>query len=354
MTAEPVRADVSPEGDRQRSICTPPSRKRVTIADVAKAAQVSRSAVSRTFTAGASVAPATRERVERVAHELGYRPNALARNLSKPSRQLVAFVSGYIDNFYDAHYHDLILGALQQAGLRVLHVHLGNDQRVGPALLDALDFPVSVAVISGGSIDEAAVRECLRLNTPIVLCSGELAIDGVDCINSDNQGGMRLAVDHLMASGRRRIAFVGGTSGLFSARERQSGFRLAMQAHGASPIAECDGDFTFASGLAAVRNLFDTPGENPDALVCANDAMALGALMACNERGLAVPAEVAIVGFDDIPLAAWPGHLLTTIENPVRAKAAAICERVLRRAADPSCVRVDLRFPTRLILRRTA
>lgn len=330
------------------------SRKRITIADVAQAAQVSRSAVSRTFTEGASVAPQTRERVERAARELGYRPNALARSLSKQTPQLVAFVSGYIDNFYDAHYHDLILSELQNAGLRVLHVHTGNKLPVGQALLDALDFPVAVAVIAAGSIDEKSVQECLRLNTPLVLCSGAMAMEGVDCINSDNHGGMELAVGHLVARGCRRIAYIGGTPGLFSARERLDGFLDSMKRHALGAHSVSEGGFTFEGGLAAARVLLSNSSDLPDGLVCANDAMALGALMAAHEASLKIPDQLAIIGFDDIPLAAWPGHLLSTIANPIQAKAMAIRERVMLRMHEPHSASADLRFPTRLIIRNTA
>jgi DNA-binding LacI/PurR family transcriptional regulator len=328
--------------------------RRATIGDVAKLAGVSRSAVSRTFTQGASVSPATRTRVEAAARTLGYKPNALARGLTKQTTQLVAFVSGFQNNLYDANYHDLVLSGLQTDGFRVLHVHIGSGGEVGRALLDALDFPVAVAVVAGGSIDEASVAECMRLSTPIVLCTGEILLQGVDCINSDNVGGVRVALDHLVQSGRRRIACIAGTPGMFATRERLDAFHQGMAEHGL-PIAGIEhGQFSFESGLQAAQRLLGG-APSVDAILCANDAMALGALVAVREiAGRRVPEDVAILGFDDIPQAAWPNFLLSTVRNPVAEKAQAICERVRLRVRNPHCEPVNLRFQMPLKLRHTA
>jgi DNA-binding LacI/PurR family transcriptional regulator len=327
--------------------------RRPTIDDVAKLAGVSRSAVSRAFTQGASVAPATRIRVEEAAHTLGYKPNALARGLTKQSNRLVAFVSGYQDNLYDASYHDRVLSGLQADGFRVLHVHIGNAGDVGRALLDALDFPVSVAVVAGGSIDEACIAQCLRLSTPVVLCTGE-SQQGADCINSDNQGGVGLAVDHLVRGGRQRIACIAGTPGMFATRERLEAFHRSLDAHGQVAAGVVHGHFTFNGGMQAAQQLL-AQGARPDAIVCGNDAMALGALVAVRDlNSHAVPEDIAIIGFDDIAQAAWPNFQLSTVHNPTQDKAAAIRERVALRALDPHSPSVSLRFATTLTLRATA
>lgn len=328
--------------------------RRATIDDVASLAGVSRSAVSRTFTAGASVSRQTRERVEHAARSLGYKPNALARGLTKQCNQLIAFVSGFQDNLYDASYHDKVLLGLQAAGFRVLHVHIGNGVEVGEALLEALDIPVSAAVVAGGSIDEASIAECIRLRTPIILCTGETDLQAVDCINSDNAGGTLAALEHLLARHCRRIAYIAGTAGMFSARERLAAFLEGMQRHGLPPFAVTQADFTYEGGLQAAQQLLQRSPQ-PDAILCANDAMALGALTAVRElAGLRVPEDIAIIGFDDIPQAAWPNFALTTVRNPVAEKAHAICERVLCRTRDPACESVNLRFATSLVVRGTA
>jgi DNA-binding LacI/PurR family transcriptional regulator len=328
--------------------------RRATIDDVASLAGVSRSAVSRTFTAGASVSRQTRERVEHAARSLGYKPNALARGLTKQCNQLIAFVSGFQDNLYDASYHDKVLLGLQAAGFRVLHVHIGSGVEVGEALLEALDIPVSAAVVAGGSIDEASIAECIRLRTPIILCTGETDLQAVDCINSDNAGGTLAALEHLLARHCRRIAYIAGTAGMFSARERLAAFQGGMQMHGLPPLAVTQADFTYEGGLQATQQLLQR-SPYPDAILCANDAMALGALTAVRElAGLRVPEDIAIIGFDDIPQAAWPNFALTTVRNPVAEKAHAICERVLSRTRDPACASVNLRFATPLVVRRTA
>ncbi len=333
----------------------PTLSRRATIDDVAELAGVSRSAVSRTFTEGASVSPRMRERVEQAAGVLGYKPNALARVLTTQRNRLVAFLSGYQHNLYDAAYHDRILAGLKAEGFRVLHVHIGPGEDVGRALVDALDFPVSVAVVAGGSIDEESIATCIRLSTPLVLCSGEATgLDAVDCINSDNASGTRAALDHLIARGCRRIACVAGTPGMFATRERLDAFRTGMKAHGFTPAGVQHGDFSFEGGLAAARALLEQP-QRPDALLCANDAMALGALTAARELlQLRVPEELAIFGFDDVPMAAWPGFALSTVRNPVEEKARLICERTRLRSLTPHCEALNARLAMPLVLRSTA
>lgn len=329
-------------------------RRRATIDDVATLAGVSRSAVSRTFTLGASVSVQTRGRVEQAARTLGYKPNALARGLTKQSNQLVAFVSGYQDNLYDAGYQDRVLEGLQADGLKILHVHIGSGRDVGRVLLEALDVPFSVAVVAGGSIDETSIAECVRMSTAVVLCSGEVELSAVDCINSDNAEGTCLAVEHLMARGCQHIAYIAGTPGMFATRERQEAFLNRMAQSARIPAGIESGYFTFDGGLVAARRLL-VSNPRPDALLCANDAMALGALIAARDiAGLRVPEDVAIVGFDDVPQAAWPNFALTTVRNPMEAKALAICERVRQRIDHPDCADARLRFQTSLIVRTTA
>jgi DNA-binding LacI/PurR family transcriptional regulator len=329
--------------------------RRATIADVAALAGVSRSAVSRAFTLGASVSPQTRARIEQAAHALGFKPNALARGLTKQENRLVAFVAGYQHNLYDAGFHDLVLSGLQAAGFRVLLVHIERAGDVGRALLEALDYPVSVAVVAGGSIDEASISACIRLRTPIVLCTGEvLGIDGVDCINSDNAGGTLAALAHLIAGGRRRIACIAGTRGMFAARERLQAFHQGMQAHGLEAAGVEHGDFTFEGGMRAAQALLSA-SQAPDALLCCNDAMAIGALTAARELGgRRVPEDLAIIGFDDIPMASWPNFQLSTVRNLVAEKASLICERVRLRTQDSQCAAINQRFSTPLVVRRTA
>ncbi len=333
----------------------PTLSRRATIDDVAELAGVSRSAVSRTFTAGASVSPRMRERVEQAASALGYKPNALAQGLTTQRHRLVAFLSGYQHNLYDAGYHDRILAGLKAEGFRVLHVHIGAGEDVGRALVDALDFPVSVAVVAGGSIDEESIATCIRLSTPLVLCSGEAGgLAAVDCINSDNAAGTRAALDHLVSRGCRRIACLAGSRGMFATRERLEAFQTGMKAHGLDPAGVIHGDFSFEGGLAAARHLLEQR-PRPDALLCANDAMALGALTAARElMQLRVPDDVAIFGFDDVPMAAWPGFALSTVRNPVEEKARLICERTRLRASTPHCEPLAARLLMPLVLRETA
>ena len=328
-------------------------RRRITASDVARAAQVSRVAVSRTFTPGASVSEQTRSKVLQAAEQLGYRPNALARNLNKSSSDLVAFVAGFQDNLYDASLFDLLLNTLQKEGQRVLHVHVGASTDVSAALLAALDYPVAAVILAAGSIDASTVTACLRLNAPIIVTGSAAHLDTVDSVLGDNNDGMRLVVEHLLARGRRSIACINGPRNITASQERYAALVRHLGRRGMQPVAAVNTAFTVKGGFSAALELL--AGEvKPDALVCANDAIAIGALNAARyQLGLTVPDELAIIGYDDVAAAAWPCVDLSTIKNPIDERVAHLGELLKRRIAEPQAAPVHIKITPELVIRST-
>ena len=328
-------------------------RRRTTSADVAAHAGVSRSAVSRTFTPGASVSTETRERVLRSAKELGYRRNALARSLTTNSTDLVAVVIGYLSSQYEPYFLSRLTAGLQRMHKRALLVNIEDDDDVDVPLLEALSYPVEAVVVAAGSISPGTAEECLRLGIPLVLSGRALAADGVDAVCCDNRHGARLAADALVKGRHERIAYLGGRQSIPAEIERSQGFAEGLAANGARLVASERGDFSFESGYSAGLALLRATAR-PDAIFCCNDAMALGAIDAARHTlDLKVPDDMSIIGFDDIPMAAWPCFSLTTLRNPVDDAVENILNLLRRRIGHPH-LPPEIRLLRPIMVRRSS
>lgn len=325
---------------------------RVTAADVARAAGVSRVAVSRSFTPGASVAGETRRRVMEAAEALGYRPNALARQLNRKTPELVAFVAGFIDNYYYATFIDRLLRALQARGHRPLYVHVGAGEDAAAALAQASEYPVALTIVATGSLDAEAIRQC-RGAGPMILSGPGSVVPDADAVFTDGVAGIGMAVEHLVARGRRRLVCLSGPARLVSGRERAAAFEAAVTAAGLDSLGVRHTEFTVPGGSEAMRRLL-ADDLRPDAVVCANDAIAIGVLNVLKaETTLAVPGDIAVTGFDDTAPAAWPLIGLTTLGSPIDLRVGHVCDLVARRLADPDAPPLQIRIPPDLIVRST-
>lgn len=326
--------------------------RRATAADVARVAGVSRVAVSRAFTKGASIAAETRARVLEVAGELGYRPNALARQLNRRLPELVAFLGGSRANPYYAEFTDRLLPALQQLGHRVLYVHVADDRDHARALVEISEYPVACTVVATGSLDRALLQRSRAIG-PMVLSGPTHDLPGIDGVRIDHAEGVRLAADHLVERGYRRIGCVSGPLANPSGADRAAAFAERLAAHGLVPVLVRHTDFTVEGGRQVARALV-AEGNLPEALFCANDAIALGVLNALRgEAGVDVPGDCAVIGFDDIAAADWPLFGLTTIANPVELRSRHICDLVARRIANPTAPPREIVIPARLVVRGT-
>ena len=291
----------------------------MTAREVAERAGVSISAVSRTFTDGASVAPDTRKKVMASSEALGYQPNVMARSLMTGRTELVGLVSNNFDNPAFMQIFDLFTRGLQDNGLRPLLVNLSANSHPQQAVDMLRQYSVDGVIVASSTVSPKFVAGCLAANIPLVHAFGKASgKQRYPIVSADNVQGGRLAAQSLLAHGYQRIAFLGGPQAASSTRDRLKGFRSGLKAHGLEPLLEEFAPaYSHEEGRELMLRLLETKGL--DAVFCGDDILAMGALDACKERGVAVPGDVGIIGFNDISMASWASYNLSTIRQPIAA-----------------------------------
>lgn len=290
--------------------------------DVAALAQVSQSAVSRAFTPGASVSEETRRKVLAAAQRLGYRPNAMARSLITRQSRIVALVMSYLENQFYPLVVQLLSQRLQKEGYHVLMFIAEMDEAADGVLADILQYQVDGIVLASAMLSPTLAHSCAEVGVPVVQFNrvsdlGGLARHATSSVSSDNAGGGRMVAEYLLARGYRRPAFLAGLEDSSTSLERERGFTEALAESKREVISREAGHYSFDGAQAAVRRMFAGP-DAPDAIFAANDHMAIAALdVLRQELGLRVPAQVAVIGFDDVPQAAWGAYRLTTVRQSV-------------------------------------
>ncbi|ETX26639.1 LacI family DNA-binding transcriptional regulator [Roseivivax isoporae] len=330
--------------------------EKVTAMDVARAAGVSRSAVSRVFTPGASVAPKTAEKVREAATELGYRPNVLARSLITGKSRMIGLVVAYLENYFYPEALEKFSNALQAEGYHVLIFMASQTaSNVDEVIDEILDYQVAGIVVASVALSSDLATRCRALGVPVVLFNRAQDMPGVATVTSDNFGGGKQVARLLAAGGHDRLGYIAGWEGASTQRDREAGFRAGLAEAGRELFAREVGDFHAESARAAARRMFAGDGPHPDAVFVCNDHMAFVVMdVLRHECGLRVPEDVSVVGFDDVPPAAWPAYALTTVRQRanrmVERSVATLLEQIETPGAEP--VREVIDAP--LILRRSA
>ncbi|MEO6264275.1 MAG: LacI family DNA-binding transcriptional regulator [Luteimonas sp.] len=286
----------------------------VTIKDVARRANVSVATVSRALNGHVNVAEAVRRRVLGIAEELRYSPHHAARSLSSRRTDTIGVV---LPDLHGEFFSELMRGIDGVARERGLHLlvssYHGHPEEQAVALRTMRGRVDGLLVMSPyvGNVDY--LSDNLLPSLPAVLMNTHASAAGCSTLSVDNYGGARTMVRHLVDCGYRRIAFISGPHDNFDAHERLRGYHdgLGESLPDARPWV-IRGDFNEASGHCAGRVLL-TASQRPDAVFAANDMMALGCLFAFNQAGVRVPDEIALAGFDDIPLAYYVHPALTTM-----------------------------------------
>lgn len=323
---------------------------RVTAKMVAEKAGVSRSAVSRAFTDGGRVDAAKRQRIHEVADQLGYQPNALAAGLQGGRSHLVAIFVGNMRSHYDTDFVSHLVRALNGLDKWPILIDGGGEQ-AQTAISKVLRYPLDALIVRGGSMSADVVSQCARLNVPMISSGRPVQARGVDNVCCRNADGSFAAAALLARKGRRRFGFLAGPADFNSSSGRRDGALRALGEAGLPLLAEREGDYTVDGGYRAAMDMLQEV--RLDALICANDAMAIGALGAARELGIAVPGALSVVGFDDVAMAGWPVFNLTTVRNPITASTDEIVALLARRLEDPAKPDETVFVTPELVLRGT-
>lgn len=313
------------------------SSKPVTSVDVARAAGVSQSAVSRYFTPGASVSKKMAEKIRVAAEELGYRPNVLARAMITGKSRIIGLVVYYLENqFYPEAVEKLSI-ALQENGYHVLLFMASNTiGDVEPVVQSILDYRVDGIIMISVSMSSTLADRCRAQNIPVMLFNRDQPKQDLLAVTSDNVAGGRIAAGMLLQGKPQRIAHLAGFDGASTQIDREAGFLAALEEAGTTLAARAVGNFHYSDAADATRELFDVP-EPPDALFATDDHMAFAALDVIRyEMRLRVPEDVAVVGFDDVGQASWPSFDLSTVRQRLNMMVSACVDELIGAIENPA------------------
>ncbi|MEX2190366.1 MAG: LacI family DNA-binding transcriptional regulator [Bacteroidota bacterium] len=304
---------------------------RVTIKEVAEKAGVSIATVSRVFNNRSVVQDETRKAVEEAARLLKYSPNSSARSLSTKRTDVIGML---LPDLHGEFFSEVIRASdliARRNGFHLLVSSSHNDRSEIEAVLRAMHGRVDGLIIMSPLIDAETLKANLPSTLPLVLLNCYIHENHFDALNVDNVQGSLAMVRHLAEHGHRRIAMIKGTEGNIDAAERLLGYRTALSESGIghSPSLEFDGDFDEESGYRATAELLNLK-TRPTAIFAANDSMAIGALSALRSHGLTVPDEIALAGFDDIPIAQFMSPSLSTVRVHINELGLQAVERLIQ------------------------
>jgi len=325
------------------------------IKDVAKGAGVSVATVSRVYNHSHHVREETRQRVRRTAQHLGYSPHGAARSLVTNRTYTIGVL---LPDLYGEFFSELIRGIDQRAQASSYHVLLSSARPHGESLepvLRSMRGRVDGLIIMTPDLDTPISGHSLPMGFPVVLLNGAPGDAAYDSLGIDNFAGASAMVRHLASLGHRRIAIICGAPQNFDATERLRGYGAAVAELGldADPALRLPGDFSEAAGHAAARRILEG-GPRPTAVFAANDGMAIGALSAFREAGLRVPEDIAVTGFDDIPMAQYVDPALTSVHVDISELGRCAADRLLTALREPSPRSLQRQtLATTLVVRRS-
>lgn len=327
---------------------------------------MSTATVSRVVHGQDGVRPATRERVLEVIDALGYVPDSAAQSMARKRKEMIGFVAIDIHDLEgeagceDMPFIDEVLRGVESALSRpewpvLMSVRRAADRTAAYQWLAKLSAKVDGLLVTEG-IDSPENLSRLAARIPVVLVSGSPDETSADVVGVDNGAGTTALVSHLIERhGRTRLCYVAGPPGAPDARERRRAFEEALARHPQVRLAGYfQGRFTMASGQLAARDILTRPrGERPDAVVCANDQMAVGVIRELRAAGIQVPGDVAVAGFDDLRVGTVITPALTTVQQPMRLLGERACTLLLERIDNPTLPRRTERLPATLVVRES-
>lgn len=334
----------------------PRIKPRITIREVARRAGVSVATVSRTLNNSPLVDHATSDHVRSVAQRLRYVPNASARSLSMRRTETIGLI---LPDMHGEFFSEIIRGA--DAVVRQSHYHLlvsstHSNREELEATMSKLHGRTDGLIIMSPHLESETLLHHAMTSLPVVLIGPSVEASGIDVIRVDNEGGAFLVGKHLLDQGHRRFAIVRGPKGNLDAAERFTGFLKAVTEAGCVLKNDCivDGDFTSTGGFEAASRILAL-AQHPTAVFALNDEMAIGLLRHFHERGIQVPGDIAVAGFDDVQMSSLMHPALTTVHVDISELGALAAKRVLslRNSKLNSVPHTTVVLPAHLVVRQS-
>ncbi len=290
-------------------------KKKISAEDVARLAKVSQSTVSRVFSPGKSVSENTRKRVMKVADELNYKPNALARGLITNKSKLIGIA---MKNKQNPFYHEvlsLFTQKLKTFGYSVLFVYTENEEIQQEEINQFIEYNVESIIITDAVLSSELVKKLKSSNIPVILFNRYDETLNCNSVSSDNYFAAKSIAKYYLDKGYTNNLYVSGPSNTSTNRDRLYGFKEYFKEKG-QDIDIIEGDFSFETAYQKALSYFKK-GKKPEGVFGANDITALGVLEAAKKMNFDIPKDMEIIGFDDIKMAAWPNNQLTTWTQPL-------------------------------------
>jgi len=326
----------------------------VTSSQVAEYAGVSQSAVSRTFTPGASISPKTRAKVLAAAKELGYRPNAIARSLITSRSRIIAVVMAYLENLFYPDVLEKLGGRLAAENYHVLLFTGFKDRDSDPLFDQIMQYRVDGIVLASTALSSELSDECTVAGIPVVMLNRTTDRNTASSVTSRNREGGRLLADFLVAGGHKSFGYIAGIENSSTNRDRFGGFREGLAAAGFDKIEVRAGNYDRVAAQAAAREMLSLK-KRPQAIFVANDHMAVAVMdVARYEFGLSIPDDLSIVGYDDVGPARWPSYGITTVTQPIDEMVEATVDILMDQIASGEIEPQHKVFSSELVVRTSA
>lgn len=324
-----------------------------TLKDVAMKAGVSTSAVSRTFTDGASVSDKMRRKVQKAAAELGYSPNFLARSLTTRRTKLIGLVSNNFHNPIFLEVFDLFTRGLQDRGLRPLLVNLSNETDPEHSVQMLHQYSVDGVIVASSTLPPAFSKAFRDKRIPVVNTFGRYSSSPeVHVVGIDNAEAGRMAARELIERGYKHVAFLGGPEAATSTQDRLKGFLEELAKCPTVKVSHSFAEqYSFQAGRSEMLRLGQ--GELAEVYFCGDDVLSIGVLSAIKDLGLRVPDDIGVIGFNDMEMSSWENIALTTIHQPIKQIINSSVELMAAMLDEPDRYPEARLFPCQMVERNT-
>lgn len=331
-----------------------PTKGRIVAKHLADDLDVSVSTISRAFTEGAVISPKTRAKVLERAKAVGYQPNPYAQSLITRRSNIVGIIVSHFENPF---YSEAVTGlceALRLAGLSTMFFSVPAGETSDEILPQVLAYHPEIVVVMTTTISSRAMDKAAKSGTNLIFFNRYIPHTPSFCVTCDNDGGGRAIANHLLDNGHSRMAYIAGVPNATTTIDRWKGFSESCAARGITEVLREEGHiFSYETGYQATLRLMKAP-KPPDAIFGASDILAIGALDALRtELGLRVPEDVSVAGFDNISMADWPSHSLTTYHHPIAEMVTETVSLIGRIFAEPDIEPEFVTIPGRMVIRNS-